>query len=102
MNRRSDGALVPRLILGGLLIVGLAGVPGCELLVNLDRSVIEAGAPDGCSICTELTDGGGDGEVDGAPKDGTAPETGSTDAARDATRGDGGTGVAATDAATGG
>jgi len=106
MNDRTARALVLTVIPGVLLGVALGGLPGCELLVNLDRSVVEAGPPDGCSICTEVPEGGGEGgeggQVDGGRSDVAAPDSASTDATPDATGSDGGSEGAATDAGAGG
>jgi len=35
----------------------------CELLVDLDRGDFDAGAPEGCPICTNLTEAGDEEEV---------------------------------------
>jgi hypothetical protein len=83
--------------LGSAMVMGVAlvALPRCELFVNLDRGEVDGAVPDGCSICTNLTDGGEDaltpdgGATDGST-DGPAPEDGSTDAGGDATPSDGG------------
>lgn len=86
MNDRPRRALLLAVI-PGVLVVAVGGLPGCELLVKLDGSIIDAGPPDGCSICTEIPDGGEDGEVDGGKSDGTVADSGSADASSDATDG---------------
>jgi hypothetical protein len=63
--------------LGSAMVVGaaLVALPRCELLVNLDRGEVDATLPDGCPICTNVTDGGAS---DGS-KDGALPEDGPSD-----------------------
>lgn len=50
-----------------LLVVALAH---CELLVDLDRGEVDGAVPEGCPICTNLTEGG-DLTEGGSPEDGT-------------------------------
>jgi hypothetical protein len=95
MNARLLRTLGSTLALGVVLITSTR----CELLVNLDRSEVDGGAPDGCAICTDVPDGGGDGGD--AASDAPVHDGGSTDADAGASPTDGG-GEAANDAPAGG
>ena len=95
MNARFLRAIGSTLALGVVLFT----FTRCELLVDLDRSVVDGGEPDGCAICTEPPDGGEDGGD--ASGDAAAHEGGSTDTDAGASPTDGG-GDAAIDAAAGG
>ena len=60
-----------------LVGLGLAGVvtwaPGCELMVQLDRSAVDAGGDAGCAICSDMgEDGSTDGQSDAGSSDGSA------------------------------
>jgi hypothetical protein len=72
--------------LGSAMVVGVAlvALPRCELLVNLDRGQVDGAVPDGCPICTNLTDGGAsDGSNDGAPPEDGPSEGGAEGATMD-------------------
>jgi hypothetical protein len=49
---------------------GLLALTHCEVLVNLDRGEVDAGPPDGCPICTNVSEGGKDAAEDGELLDG--------------------------------
>jgi hypothetical protein len=73
MNRRTQPpttSRVARIAALSLAALGAAWASGCELVVQLDRSLVEAGPPDivlgVCPICTNLEDGGDDGEAGGS------------------------------------
>jgi hypothetical protein len=95
MNTRLLRALGSTLALGVVLVTSTR----CELLVDLDRSAVDGGEPDGCAICAEPPDGGEDGGD--ASGDAAVHEGGSTDADAGAGPSDGG-GEAAVDAGAGG
>ncbi len=77
--------------LGALVLLALALVtlPRCELLVDVDRSEVDAGLPDGCSICTAPTEGGEDAEAAEGGADGAILADAATEAGSDGTVGDG-------------
>jgi hypothetical protein len=58
--------------------VALVALPRCELLVNLDRGEVDGALPDGCPICTDLTEGG-----EGAGEDAIATDGGASDGSKD-------------------
>jgi hypothetical protein len=71
MNRRTQPpttSRVARIAAVSLAALGAAWASGCELIVQLDRSLVDAGLPDVvfgvCPICSE--DGGEDAEAGGS------------------------------------
>ena len=89
--------------------ISLLALTHCELLVNLDRGEVDGAVPDGCLICTNLSEGGEDASQDGGLHEGgdaTAHDAGvdgaSTADGGDASPTEGGGEGAATDAAPGG
>ncbi len=69
-----------------VVVASLAGVGaaanGCELIVALDRSAVDAGEDAGCPICTDDLDGGDDSDDSAADADaeGIDAETSTADA----------------------
>jgi hypothetical protein len=70
MKRKLTALLVTCIALAGVAALSAAG-SGCELVVQLDRSLADAGAPDAfqygvCPICQDEAgaEGGGDGGED--------------------------------------
>lgn len=52
-------------ILTGCLSVLAALSAGCEVLVQLDRGVVDAGGDAGCPLCSDAGADGNDGPADG-------------------------------------
>jgi hypothetical protein len=68
--------------------VGAAGV-GCEILVQLDRSAVDAGGDAGCPICSDVTEEGDETRLDAESTD-TGTDAG--DAGTEASPADSGAG----------
>ncbi len=89
MNRFRSPIAVAMSLLG--VVTAAASAQGCELLVQLDRSAVDAGGDAGCAICSDIGDDAG---VD-ASSDGASAEAGSEASSKDA-RTDGPTADSAT------
>jgi hypothetical protein len=77
---------IRRLIRATLIVVSMAvasvATVACELLVQLDRSSVDAGDDSGCAICSDVT------ALDEDTEEEAEAGAGSTDAGTDATAGD--------------
>jgi len=78
--------MVPR-VAAVVVLVGLGAIAlaasGCEYVVRLDRSLVDAGGEAGCPICSDTSE-----DDAGAVSDATIDATSSDAAAGDASAGD--------------
>jgi hypothetical protein len=74
----------------GVAVLGIAGT-ACELLVELDRSVVVAGGDGGCPICTNVPEA----------SDESSDEVDLTEAGLDATQREAGPDTSTTESAAG-
>jgi hypothetical protein len=98
---------IPALVAAATCLTLLAvATTGCELMVQLDRSFVDAGEA-GCNICSDGNFGEGGAEEGGVMEDGgdagrdATPDSASTDAPADAT-GDASAETSPSDAPAGG